>query len=239
VTELDGRRTRAVRIDQEVSRVMPAPVVHPTAIVADWVSLGERCVVGAFVCLGEAGLEAGQEPERLTIGADAMVRSHSVIYAGSRIGDGLQTGHGVLIREATVIGDSVSVGSHSVVEHHVTIGHRVRLHSNVFVPEFSILEDGCWIGPNVVLTNARYPRSRDVKETLRGPRVLAGAMVGANVTVLPGVTIGEYALVGAGAVVTKDVPPRTVVVGNPVRPSGQVDDLEAYRGLLPVEDGTR
>lgn len=121
----------------------------------------------------------------------------------------------MLIREENEIVDDVSIGSGSVVEHHVRIGHRVRLHSNVFVPEFSILKNDCWLGPNVVLTNAKYPRSPRVKEELVGPYIEQGAKIGANATLLPGVRIGRNALVDAGTVVTQNVPAEAVVVGNP------------------------
>jgi acetyltransferase-like isoleucine patch superfamily enzyme len=169
----------------------------------------------------------GQQPGELAtyIGPGALIRSHTVIYAGNRIGRNFQTGHGVLIREENEIGDDVSIGSGSIVEHHVRIGHRVRLHSNVFVPEFSVLEDDCWLGPHVVLTNAKYPRSPGVKEQLVGPYIEQRAKIGANATLLPGVRIGRDALVGAGAVVTHDVPAGSVVVGNPARVINHVSRL--------------
>ncbi len=170
--------------------------------------------IGAFVVVGHPG---GADSAGTHIGPDAVIRSHTVIYAGNHIGSRFRTGHGVLIREENQIGDDVSIGSGSTIEHHVRIGHRVRLHSNVFVPEFSILDDDCWLGPNVVLTNAKYPRSRNVKEELAGPRVETAAKIGANSTILPGVRIGHHAVVGAGSVVTRDVAPNTVVAGNPAR----------------------
>lgn len=181
--------------------------------------------VGAFVVVGEPprGVEPGELPTRF--GNDAVLRSHTVIYSGNQIGDHFQTGHGVVVRECNCIGDRVSIGTGSTVEHHVRIGNDVRLHSNVFIPEYSVLEDGCWIGPNVVFTNAKYPRSPGVKDNLIGPHIEAGAKIGANSTILPGVRVGEQALVGAGAVVTRDVPPRAVVVGNPARISGNADEL--------------
>ena len=159
------------------------------------------------------------------VGTGAVIRSHTVIYAGNVIGNNFQTGHGVMIRESNEIGDDVSVGTGSVVEHHVKIGNAVRVHSQVFIPEFSTLEDGCWLGPNVVLTNAKYPLSRGVKEHLVGPVIKKRAKVGANSTLLPGVVIGADALVGAGSVVTKDVPDRTVVAGNPAKVIGNIGEL--------------
>lgn len=200
-----------------------------TALILAGVSFAGEPVLGEFVIVGEP--PRGKQPGELAtrIGAGAVVRSHSVIYAGNVIGDDFQTGHGVLVREENRIGDHVSIGSHSIVEHHVTIGSNVRLHSNVFVPEYSILEDDCWLGPNVVVTNARYPKSPTVKDELRGAHIKQGAKIGANATLLPGVTIGKYALVGAGAVVTQDVPDGAVVVGNPARVLKQVREIAAYR----------
>jgi acetyltransferase-like isoleucine patch superfamily enzyme len=184
--------------------------------------------LGAFVIIGEPA--RGQAAGVVTrIGPGAVIRSHTVIYAGNRIGAKFQTGHGALVREDNEIGDDVSIGTGSVVEHHVRIGNGVRLHTHVFVPEFSVLEDGCWLGPNVVVTNAKYPRSPRVKEQLVGAHIEAGAKIGANATLLPGVRIGRDALVGAGAVVTKDVPAGAVVAGNPARVIKKLSELP-YQG---------
>ena len=193
------------------------------------VHLGDDAIIGEFAIIGEP--PRGKAPGELEtrIGARALIRSHTVIYAGNVIGDDFQTGHGALVREENHIGNNVSIGSHTIVEHHVTIGDNVRLHSNVFVPEFSILEDDCWLGPNVVVTNARYPRSRNVKEQLRGAIIKRGAKIGANATLLPGVTIGENALVGAGAVVTHDVPDGAVVAGNPARVIKRIENITEYQ----------
>lgn len=192
-------------------------LIHPRVI---WRG---RHTVGPFCVIGEESKDA--KTVATVVGAGALIRSHTVIYAGNVIGRRFQTGHGVLIRHTNVIGDDVSIGSHSVVEHNVRIGHRVRLHSHVLVPEYCVLAADAWLGPHVVLTNAKYPRSPRVKKQLRGVYVGRGAKIGANATILPGVRIGREALVGAGAVVTKDVPPRAVVVGNPARIINTVSNL--------------
>jgi acetyltransferase-like isoleucine patch superfamily enzyme len=191
----------------------------------DQVRFGHDPVVEDF-CLVGAPPRGRREGELPTIiGDNALIRSHTVIYAGNVIGNNFQTGNKVNIRESNRIGDDVSIGTLSVIEHHVTIGHRVRVHTQVFIPEFSVLEDGCWIGPNVVLTNAKYPLSPGVKDRLNGPVIRAGAKLGANATVLPGVIVGENALVGAGAVVVRDVPAGAVVAGNPARVIRHIADL--------------
>jgi len=170
-----------------------------------------------------------------TVGEGAVIRSHTVLYFGNKIGNHFSTGHHVTVREENNIGDDVSVGTGSIIEHHVTIGNRVRMHSGVFVPEYSVLEDDCWLGPRVTLTNATYPQGVDVKKKLVGPRIGVGAKIGANATLLPGVQIGKFALVGAGSVVTKDVPDYAVVVGNPARVINDVRKLKDYEGLVPHE----
>ena len=201
--------------------------ISPLSVVAPGTELGPGATVEEFCLIGRPDESGPGRPTR--IGPGARLRSHTVIYAGNDIGRGFQTGHHVLIRADNVIGDDVSVGSSSVVEHHVQIADGVRIHSQCFIPEWTVLEEGAWLGPRVTLTNAPFPRCPEVARCLRGVIVEAGARVGANVTILPGVRIGAGALIGAGAVVTRDVPARSVVVGAAGRVVKSVDDL-----LCPV-----
>jgi acetyltransferase-like isoleucine patch superfamily enzyme len=226
------KQTASTKTDRHARPKAHVSKVHSVTSAArifDRVILGADATLGDFCILGEPsrGNKGGELETR--IGARAVIRSHTVIYAGSVIGDDFQTGHGALVREQNRIGDNVSIGSHAIVEHHVTIGSNVRLHSNVFVPEYSILEDDCWLGPNVVLTNARYPRSKNVKTRLEGVTIKRGAKIGANATLLPGIVVGKDALVGAGAVVTRDVPDGAVVVGNPARVIKDTRSIEEYK----------
>jgi acetyltransferase-like isoleucine patch superfamily enzyme len=188
-----------------------------TTIIYPNVKLGKGCIIEDFVIIGTP--PKGCEPGELEtiIGDNAVIRSHTVIYAGNRIGANFQTGNKANIRELNVIGTDVSIGTLSVIEHHVKIGDGVRIHSQVFVPEFSILEDECWIGPQVVLTNAKYPKSTNAKKELKGVVIKKNAKIGANVTILPGIIIGENSLIGAGSVVTKNTGAHSIYVGNPAK----------------------
>jgi len=150
--------------------------------------IGKGAKIGDYSIIGYC---QGKTTSKIIIGSNANIRTHTVIYFGNKIGDNFQTGHHVMIRENNQIGNNVSIGTNSVIEHDVKIGDSVRIHSNVFIPEYTEIEENAWIGPNVVFTNAKYPRSKNVKETLKGATVKKSAKIGANSTILPAVTIGE------------------------------------------------
>ncbi|KJS35657.1 MAG: transferase [Rhodospirillaceae bacterium BRH_c57] len=202
--------------------------IATTALVHPGVTFGDGTVVEDFCIIGAPprGHEPGQLPT--IIGPDAHIRSHTVVYAGNVIGCRFQCGNKVNIRESNTIGDDVSIGTLSVIEHNVRIANGVRIHSQVFVPEYCVLEEEAWLGPSVVLTNARYPASPGAKAALAGIRMSRRARLGANCTVLPGVVIGENAVVGAGSVVTGNIAPGMVYVGNPARPVRTVAETGAY-----------
>jgi len=207
-------------------------IADETARIYPNVEIGEGAEIGEFAIIGVP--PKGKAPGELKtrIGKNAVIRSHTVIYAGNTIGDNFNSGHGVLIRENNKIGSNVSIGSHTVIEHHLVIQNGVRVHSQAFVPEYTTLEEGCWIGPNVVFTNAYHPLCPKAKECLKGATVKPGAKVGANSTILPDLVIGRNALVGAGAVVTKDVPDNAVVGGVPAKVLKSIDDLDCPYGLI-------
>ena len=167
----------------------------------------------------------------LRIGRDAIVRSGSVLYAGSAIGDGFETGHNVVVREQNRIGSQVKIWNNSVVDYGCVIGDRVKIHSNCYVAQFTVLEEDVFLAPGASIANDPHPGSA-THLCMRGPTIKAGAQIGMNVTILPFVTIGERSLVGAGAVVTHDVPPGMVVVGNPARILKPVSDLSCPLDVL-------
>ncbi len=154
------------------------------------------------------------------------VRSGAAIYRGSTIGPGLETGHNVVIREENRIGDGFSIWNNSTIDYGCTVGDRVKIHCNVYIAQFSILEDDVFVGPGAVFANDLVPGNEIAAADLRGPIVRAGAQIGAGAVLLPGVEIGVGALVGAGAVVTGNVPAGAVVAGNPARLIGTVADLD-------------
>ena len=189
--------------------ISPTAIIHPNVILGENVIIEDYCVIGLPF--------KGMKDEQTSIGDGSIIRAGTYIYAGNQIGRSFQTGNKANIRELNKIGDDVSIGTLSVIEHHVTINNGVRIHSQVFVPEYTTLEENCWLGPNVVVTNARYPKKSSAKNELKGAHIKQNAKIGANTTLLPGVTIGIDSLIGAGSVVTNDITDGVIAVGSPAR----------------------
>ncbi len=162
------------------------------------------------------------ESQVLRIGPRARIRSGTVLYAGSTIGAGLETGHNVVIREENVIGDNLNIWNSSTIDYGCQIGDGVKIHCNVYVAQFTILEDDVFLAPGVMVANDPHPLCA---HHLKGPTIRKGARIGINVTLLPGVVVGEGAMVGAGSVVTRDIPPFTVAYGSPARPQKAVEEV--------------
>lgn len=170
------------------------------------------------------------------IGKNARIRSNTVIYTNVVIGDGLETGHNVVLREENEIGDHFCIWNNSTVDYGCRIGDNVRIHNNVYVAQFTTIEDEVFLAPGVMIANDPHPICT---KCMRGPTIKRGARIGVNATLLSHITVGEHALVGAGSVVTRDVPPRALVYGNPARIAKSVDELDCPFGLVekPYENG--
>lgn len=196
--------------------------------------LGRNCSIDFGVLLGyPPGRPVERKPVR--IGDDAHIRSGSVIYASVEIGNGFETGHGVIVREGTRIGRDCAIWNHSTIDYDCILGDRVRIHCNVYVAQYTVLEDDVFLAPGVSIANDPHPICT---KCMQGPTIKAGARVGVGAIILPHVIIGENSLVGAGSVVVKDVPPRALVVGSPARVIGDVDSLECPFDILkPYQDG--
>jgi acetyltransferase-like isoleucine patch superfamily enzyme len=166
----------------------------------------------------------------LKIGRNPVIRSGTVIYAGTRIGNNLQTGHNAVIREQNEIADNFCLWNNSVVDYGCKIGKNVKIHSNCYIAQYTSIEDDVFIAPGVTMANDIHPRCGFSKVCMRGPTIKKGAKIGVNVTILPYVTVGAGSLVGSGSVVTKDIPPYSVVWGNPARVRKKVWELACHTG---------
>lgn len=178
------------------------------------VRIGQGSIIDDDVRLG--GAPGHGAPRPIEIGRDARIRGGSTIDDGVRIGDRLETGHNVVIGEDTVIGTDCHIENNTIIEAGCTLGDRVRVQANCYVASFTTIEDDVTIGPGVGLASDPHPGS-EVHACMRGPTIERGAQIGMNATILPFVTIGQRAVVGAGSVVTRAVPPELVVAGNPAR----------------------
>jgi acetyltransferase-like isoleucine patch superfamily enzyme len=175
------------------------------------------------VTLGYAPSQAAAHT--LVLGRNARLRSGTVIYAGSEIGGDFETGHHVIVREDTRIGDHVSVWSNSVIDYGCVIGSRVKIHCNCYVAQFTELEDDTFLAPGVTIANDLFPGRSRSASAMAGPLIRAGVQIGVNATILPYVIIGKGAIIGAGSVVTRDIPPGMVAYGNPAIPRRPVAEL--------------
>ncbi len=200
----------------------------PGGAEAPRVTLGRSCRIDPGVVLGyRTGRPIG-ELTPLVLGENAAVRTGSVLYAGTTIGAHLETGHNVVIREQNVIGDGLSVWNNTVIDYGCAIGNNVRIHSNCYIAQFTTIEDDVFIAPGVSTANDPHPVCT---LCMRGPTLKKGCRIGVNATLLPHVTIGEGAVIGAGSVVTRDVPPFTLAYGNPAKARKPIDSLTCQFGL--------
>ncbi len=196
----------------------------------EWVKIGRNHRLDHGVKLGYA-TDRSIGSVALVIGENTRVRSGTIIYAGSRIGDNLETGHNVVIREENIIGNNFTIWSNSVIDYGCKVGNDVKVHANCYIAQFTVLEDEVFLAPGTMIANDIHPGCEFSKDCMRGPVIKKGAQLGINCTILPFVIIGERAVVGAGSVVTKDIPPESVAYGNPARVVGSIYDLKCVTGL--------
>ncbi len=201
--------------------------------------IGNEPIIEDFVILGKPphGFKPGQL--ELIIGDFPLLRSGTIIYAGNTIGNDFKTGDHARIRENNKIGDNVSIGTGSIVECKSEIKDHARIHSNCFIPEYTLIEENAWIGPGVIMTNVLHPPCPAFQKyspiygekCCHGPVIKRNAIVGAGSVILPGVIVGENAVVGAGSVVADEVIAKHVVAGNPARVVKKVEELDCPLGF--------
>lgn len=164
------------------------------------------------------------------IAHNAIIRSDAVIYCDVEIGHHVRTGHKVLVRENTTIGHNVLIGTNTVIDNDCTIGSHVSIQSCVYIPTGTVIEDYVFLGPSVTITNDKYPIRRE-GAPLEPATIRRGASLGANCVIMPGIEIGEGAMVGAGATVTRDVPAWHMAVGSPARFQPVPDEFRTQNAI--------
>src|SRR5262245_26139684 len=201
-----------------MAEIHPSAIVYPGTVLGEGVKVLENAVVGKQPTLSPRSTAKREPLPPTEIGAGTIVSTGAVVLAGTTIGERVILGDQSCVRERVTVGDDVVIGRGSLVENDTTIGTLTKIQADAYITAYSTLEDNVFIAPCVVTTNDNFMgRTERRHELIAGPTIRRGARVGGGAVLCPGVEIGEDAFVGAGAVVTKDVPPRKLVVGNPAR----------------------
>jgi len=201
-----------------MAEIHPTATVYPGTVLGEGVRVLENAVVGKQPALGPKSTAKRDPLPPAVIGDRTTVSTGAIVFAGATIGAACIIGDQSCVRERVVISDDVIVGRGSLVENDTTIGSGTRIQAEAYITAYSTLEADVFIAPCVVTTNDNFMgRTERRKELMKGPTIRRGARVGGGAILCPGIEVGEEAFVGAGAVVTKDVPPRKVVVGSPAR----------------------
>ncbi|MEO5576496.1 MAG: acyltransferase [Gaiellaceae bacterium] len=210
-----------------MAEIHPTATVYPETVLGAGVKVLEGAVVGKQPTLSPRSTAKREPLPPTTIGEGTIVSTGAIVFAGSTIGARVILGDQSCVRERVQIGDDVVLGRGSYIENDTTVGAMTKIQAEAYITAYSTLEDNVFIAPCVVTTNDNYMgRTEKRLSEMRGPTIRRGARIGGGAILCPGVEIGEEAFVGAGAVVTKDVPPRKLVVGNPARVLRDVPDEE-------------
>ena len=200
------------------AEVHPSAIVYPGTVLGDGVKVLEHAVVGKQPTLSPRSTAKREPLPPAVLGDGTIVSTGAIVFAGTTVGARVILGDQSLVRERVTIGDDVVVGRGSLVENDTTIGAMTKIQADAYITAYSTLEEHVFIAPCVVTTNDNWMgRTEKRFGNVKGPTIRRGARVGGGAILCPGVEIGQDAFVGAGAVVTKDVPPRVVVVGSPAR----------------------
>ncbi|HEX4527316.1 MAG TPA: acyltransferase [Gaiellaceae bacterium] len=193
-------------------------VIYPLTVLGNATTIGDHAVVGKRPALSPRSTTKRTDLPPAEIGDGTIVSAGAIVFAGTKIGKRVIIGDQACIRERVTIGDDVVIGRGVLVENDTTIGAGTKIQANAYITNYSTVEDHVFIAPGVLTTNDNFMGRTERRHALmKGPTIRRGARVGGGAVLCPAVEIGEEAYVGAGAVVTKDVPPRKVVVGSPAR----------------------
>lgn len=196
------------------------------------VKIGKNTIIEDGVEIGKPKKGKKVQSRPTVIGDNCLVRRGTIIFEDVVIGDNFQSGYYTLIREENIIGNNVSIGSRTELGPGNCIGDYSRIHSGCFL-EMVIIGHHVFIAPMVMFTNDPHPTCRDNLKCCKGAIVEDYAIIGGNATLLPHIRIGKSALIGAGSVVTKDVPKETVVAGNPARRLKKISNIVCRRNDHP------
>jgi acetyltransferase-like isoleucine patch superfamily enzyme len=200
------------------AEIHSSAVVYPGTILGEGVRVLENAVVGKQPALSPRSTAKREPLPPTVVGDGAVISTGAIVFAGSRIGKRVILGDQSCVRERVTVGDDVVLGRGSLVENDTTIGAMTRIQAEAYITAYSTLEEHVFVAPCVVTTNDNFMgRTEKRHELMKGPTIRRGARIGGGAILCPAVEIGEEAFVGAGAVVTRDVPPRVIVVGNPAR----------------------
>jgi acetyltransferase-like isoleucine patch superfamily enzyme len=192
--------------------------VYPGTVLGEGVKVLEHAVVGKQPTLSLRSTAKREPLPPTELGDGTVVSTGAVVFAGSKVGARVILGDQSCVRERVTIGDDVVVGRGSLIENDTTIGALTKIQADAYITAYSTLEENVFIAPCVVTTNDNFMgRTEQRHDLIAGPTIRRGARIGGGAVLCPGIEIGEEAFVGAGAVVTKDVPARMLVVGNPAR----------------------
>jgi acetyltransferase-like isoleucine patch superfamily enzyme len=209
------------------AEVHPTATVYPGTVLGAGVRVLEYAVIGKQPALSPRSTAKREPLPPAEIGDGTTVSTGAIVFAGSRIGARVILGDQSCVRERVTLGDQVVLGRGSLVENDTTVGSLTRIQADAYITAYSTLEEQVFIAPCVVTTNDNFMGRTDRRhELVKGPTIRRGARIGGGAVLCPGIEVGEEAFVGAGAVVTKDVPPRAVVVGNPARVIRDVPEEE-------------
>ena len=209
------------------AEIAASATVYPGTVLGEGVKVLDNAVVGKQPSLSPRSTAKREPLDPTVIGDGTVVSTGAIVFAGARLGARVILGDQSCVRERVEIGDDVVLGRGSLVENDTTIGALTKIQADAYITAYSTLEDNVFVAPCVVTTNDDYMgRTEKRHAAVKGPTIRRGARVGGGAILCPGVEIGEEAFVGAGAVVTKDVPPRTLVVGNPARVLREVPEDE-------------
>jgi acetyltransferase-like isoleucine patch superfamily enzyme len=210
-----------------VTELAPTAIVHPGTVVGEGCRILDYAVVGKQPVLSPRSTTAQEELPPLALGPGTIISTGAVVFAGRSLGERVIVGDQACVRERCAIGDDVVIGRGSLVENDTEVGARTKIQADAYVTAYSLLEEDVFVAPCVVTANDNFMGRTERRHKLRrGPTIRRGARIGAAAVLLPGIVVGEEAFVGAGAVVLRDVAPRTVVVGNPARAIRDVPEDE-------------